>query len=125
MTHIIIALKENETLDAGQLNEEIAVLGAPFIGSHNAREAIVDCDAADEVAIRNIITAHLAGTAVREHNKPILAAIAAIERDPKQGEGIIRTLREFYLDKVKADHPKKPQIAAAEAAITAERNKLQ
>lgn len=122
---ILIALKPEETLDAGQLNDEILAAGFIFDGSHNAREAIVDCKDADEVAIRAIITTHIAGTAAREHNKPILANIDRIERDSKQGEGMIRTLREFYLDKVNPTHSKKPQIKKADDDIAAERSKLQ
>lgn len=44
----------------GKLNDAIKAAGFTFNGSHHDREAIVDCDPADEAAIRALIGAHIA-----------------------------------------------------------------
>lgn len=43
-----------------KLNDAIKLAGFVFDASHNAAEVIVDCDTANEAAIRALITAHLA-----------------------------------------------------------------
>lgn len=81
---ILIRLTEGQQIRPGKLNAALKAAGYTFAGFHNAAEAIVECDPADEAAIRTIIEAHLA----RDHDADDAAekavkdeADAAIKQD--------------------------------------------
>ena len=66
-------------IDAATLNDELKTAGIICDGFHNAVEAIVQCDTADEAAVRAVIQAHIDGTAAREANKIVFKQIADLE----------------------------------------------
>lgn len=66
-------------IDAATLNDELKAAGITFDGFHNAVEAIVQCDPADEAAVRALIQAHIDGTEKREANKVVFKQITALE----------------------------------------------
>jgi hypothetical protein len=80
MNTIRIVVSAPGQIDAAALNEELkAALGKMPLASHNAQEAIVDCDPSEEATVRSVIEAHVANTAKREHNAGIDKQIAALE----------------------------------------------
>lgn len=111
---IEVALTEGQSIEAAKLNDALRAAGLTFDGFHHAQAAIVECDPADEQAVRAIIEAHLADSGKRAHNAPILERIRALEAQVTQ-----RMLREAALGE------SSQRLAAIEADIAAERAKLQ
>jgi len=57
---IIQPLVQGQQLRAARLNEAIRLAGITFVGTHDATAVSVECDDADENAVRAIIATHLA-----------------------------------------------------------------
>ena len=79
MKTIRIVVKANELTDPGELNNELVAANIVFVGYHNSQEAIVDCDVADEAAVRAIVQAHIDGVAKRRRNKTRKEKIQRLE----------------------------------------------
>ena len=59
-------------IDAAALNDELKAAGITFDGFHNATEAIVQCDVADEAAVRAVIMEHVVlHPEIRAHKKEV------------------------------------------------------
>ncbi len=103
-------------VDAATLNDELRAANITFVGSHNATEAVVDCDPADETAVRAIIQAHIDDTPKRERNKKRIAKIARLEE-----RQTLRRMREA----VKGDATALAFLADLDDQIAAERATLE
>lgn len=80
MNTIRIVVAAPGKIDAAVLNEELrAALGKMPLAFHNAHEAIVECDPADENTVRAVIEAHVANSEAREQAKAIDVQIKEIE----------------------------------------------
>lgn len=74
---VVNATKLN--IDTAALNAALKAAGITFLGFHNAREAIVECDPADEDAVRAVIAAYLDSADARQKVLEIDAQIKEIE----------------------------------------------
>ena len=66
-------------IDAATLNDELNAAGIICVPTHDAVTAIVQCDAADEAAVRAVIQTHIDNTEKREANKGVLKQITDLE----------------------------------------------
>lgn len=116
MNTIKLLLLPGQQIRPGKLNDAIKAAGFTFNASHNTTEAIVECAAADEAAIRALIATHLATDWAAQDVVDAKIKVEEAKVDmPRWG-------RELYIA-VGPDAAFRAKVQAVENAIAAERAK--